>query len=668
MLIRLARKPSNWDRIPSTHPEKKGALNWSPKKNWIDKKGGLPNYIRSIAMALMREKGYKRARAIATAVNQIKRMARGYTMNGKVRVSKAVQAAAAAALAKWNAMKVKAADDLYTGMKVVTLASDSSWNPQQGDYTIEQWRRATLIAKNPGSESKSDYALPVREPNGTLNKNAVSSAIKMLGHVDVSEDKKRSAARTLARLARQVGIEVPESLQNYSDGTENAADILGLTDKEMAEYLTDETIDESEGGDDDNMPETLEATEILEYLEREAVRGLSFQLPVVSLADTRAVAGKNKWVKQVLRAGKINYNGRIIEFTQQDLQQVVDNFKKNALDYVPFQFVTDDNRHSDSPKLYGGKVVDMRLADNGNSVEAVFELGDDAEKIVQQNPQFGVSVAYHPNYIRTSDETHFGPTVFHVAGTHRPKLFGLKPWEKFDMSLEADETGRVDLTAGEWDNIVTVTTEEEGEVDMADVIQEILGLASADNIDALIEAARKKLAAANTPEQKEAAQKQLDALLEKKKNLSEDDNTEGGDSNVSEEKTFTFSSQEEFDKHVQKLADERAAEATKALREQAHKDKVSNLVNDYKKSGVPPAIADLAEVLLARMPEDADKVLTFSDGDQQVEANANTVVRRILDNCKNMADLSEEEGSTVDNTTDLSEEDLDAGADQLLGR
>lgn len=35
----------NFDGKPSLHPERKGQLNKSPLKNWVEKNGGLPTYI-----------------------------------------------------------------------------------------------------------------------------------------------------------------------------------------------------------------------------------------------------------------------------------------------------------------------------------------------------------------------------------------------------------------------------------------------------------------------------------------------------------------------------------------------------------------------------------------------------------------------------------------------
>jgi hypothetical protein len=69
------------------------------RKNWVDQAGGLPRYIRMIAHALIR-KGMTPQHAIATAVNRVRKLAAGST-NPKVK------AAAAAAVAEWEAKKAK---------------------------------------------------------------------------------------------------------------------------------------------------------------------------------------------------------------------------------------------------------------------------------------------------------------------------------------------------------------------------------------------------------------------------------------------------------------------------------------------------------------------------------------------------------------------------------
>jgi hypothetical protein len=99
--------------VPALHPERKGKLNLSPLKNWVEKNGGLPTYINSVATALLREHPeWGISRIIATAVNWAKKVCvSGMAFGGKVKVSKAVQAAACKAVAEWKAKKAKASDD-----------------------------------------------------------------------------------------------------------------------------------------------------------------------------------------------------------------------------------------------------------------------------------------------------------------------------------------------------------------------------------------------------------------------------------------------------------------------------------------------------------------------------------------------------------------------------
>ena len=81
---------------------KKGRLDRSPRKNWVEKTGKLPRYIEDIALALERGGMKPLSRAIATAISQVKRWARG----GE-NVKPDTRAKAAKALAQWTALKLK---------------------------------------------------------------------------------------------------------------------------------------------------------------------------------------------------------------------------------------------------------------------------------------------------------------------------------------------------------------------------------------------------------------------------------------------------------------------------------------------------------------------------------------------------------------------------------
>jgi len=87
-----------------------GALERSPKVNWIEAAGGLPPYIERIALHLHNQKGMSISHAIATAVNAAKKMCLTGDLNwpGLQQVNPGSRAEACAAVARWEAMKAAA--------------------------------------------------------------------------------------------------------------------------------------------------------------------------------------------------------------------------------------------------------------------------------------------------------------------------------------------------------------------------------------------------------------------------------------------------------------------------------------------------------------------------------------------------------------------------------
>lgn len=77
------------------------SLDSSPKKNWVENSGGLPNYICQVAKGVMKS-GKTKSQAIAIAVSRIKKWAAGGDdVNADTR-AKAVKA-----LAQWEKLKAK---------------------------------------------------------------------------------------------------------------------------------------------------------------------------------------------------------------------------------------------------------------------------------------------------------------------------------------------------------------------------------------------------------------------------------------------------------------------------------------------------------------------------------------------------------------------------------
>ena len=88
--------------LPDVDDVELGRLNWSPRKNWVENENGLPRYIESVALGIMKS-GKTREQAIPIAISRIKRWAAG--LDG---VTKKTQMKSAAALALWEKMKASA--------------------------------------------------------------------------------------------------------------------------------------------------------------------------------------------------------------------------------------------------------------------------------------------------------------------------------------------------------------------------------------------------------------------------------------------------------------------------------------------------------------------------------------------------------------------------------
>ena len=83
--------------------------------------------------------------------------------------------------------------------------SDAPWDGSESRFTLEEWKRSCLIDTGEGDpNSKERYKLPVREPDGTLNRNAIRNARSRISQVQGAG--KAAAAKRLAALAKMAGI------------------------------------------------------------------------------------------------------------------------------------------------------------------------------------------------------------------------------------------------------------------------------------------------------------------------------------------------------------------------------------------------------------------------------------------------------------------------------
>ena len=122
-----------------------------------------------------------------------------------------------------NGMTQETAADRATRSASLRLrVTDKPWDGDASGYTIEEWRRATLIhLDDVDPDLKSSHKLPVREPNGDISRNGCHAAAAVLGGarggVDAPMAQKKAAARALVRLYRQdLQEDPPESMMQMA--------------------------------------------------------------------------------------------------------------------------------------------------------------------------------------------------------------------------------------------------------------------------------------------------------------------------------------------------------------------------------------------------------------------------------------------------------------------
>jgi hypothetical protein len=400
--------------IPALHPERKGMLNKSPLKNWVEKHGGLPTYINSVATALLREHPeWGISRIIATAVNWAKKTcATGKAFGGRVSVSKAVQAAACAAVASWEKKKLAASDEIDA--MLLQLVHD--FETQDGftgwpDGDVPEWAKCLQLRKN-------------------------------------------------LRASEVVEKDIPKNIR--------LSDELFL----LAHYEIETSEDDWQGGE--GVKELLDSDKFLELAEAAAYKEALVRFPVLELASEAKSVGDNLYKKVVLRNSVVtNTKGQKVRLDGDFMKALKQNFDELVAsgEYVPLQFVKDDNKHTDDPRYYGGQITELEL-DDGEAptcLTATFKLEDEAKKVVDAQPKVGVSIG--ANYLTGDDGRPINPVLRHVALSHRVKVKGMGAWQRMIAASDYGDALTVDLT----DADVTIEDIEDTKKGGKDMAEETTG-------------------------------------------------------------------------------------------------------------------------------------------------------------------------------------------------
>jgi hypothetical protein len=113
----------------------------------------------------------------------------------------------------------------------ISHISEKPWSEYtKADYTPEQWHRSCLIHTHDGAPTSKDQCkLPVRTPNGAINRNGVHAAAAALagarGGVQASDEQTSKARTSLIRLYGELDEEPPPSL-THSAAEDMAEHIL----------------------------------------------------------------------------------------------------------------------------------------------------------------------------------------------------------------------------------------------------------------------------------------------------------------------------------------------------------------------------------------------------------------------------------------------------------
>lgn len=324
------------------------------------------------------------------------------------------------------------------------------WDGSPGRFTDSEYKRSALIDSGEGNTPKARYKLPVREPDGTLNKNGIMSAYSVLrggmGGVTLNPQKKAEALNKLRTMAASVGIKLggkgtgapganapangPPKSGKTSDGGKIPPQFLskqktGGESKDMSRFDTDQ------GDGYVGIPYEGD-----------------FQLPYDFSAPTKEANGL--WRKQILPKGSILHNGEVLNFTDDVLQAVKDNHHARAFDHTPVTLVSHDNQHGNSPEDIRGEIQDYDLTDDG--LDAIVKLDAKGEEMISSNPgAHGISARFKSDFTRKDDGRYFGPVIAHGAITSEPYISGLRPWENFkDFSDARAEDEFLDLSEEYW--------------------------------------------------------------------------------------------------------------------------------------------------------------------------------------------------------------------------
>jgi HK97 family phage prohead protease len=95
--------------------------------------------------------------------------------------------------------------------------TNKPWDGSPSRFTDEQYARSAVLDRGGSGPVKERYSLPVLEPDGTLNTNALAAAAARINQVSgATAAQKATAARKLIRYYRMANMETPPALMRLA--------------------------------------------------------------------------------------------------------------------------------------------------------------------------------------------------------------------------------------------------------------------------------------------------------------------------------------------------------------------------------------------------------------------------------------------------------------------
>lgn len=134
---------------------------------------------------------------------------------------------------------VAAEMDEYSADLSMFAVSEASWDGAASRFDDEQWVRATVVDRGESfATDKERYAVPIREPNGDLNRAAVHNAASRIDQVDAPAPAISAGKRKIVAAYRELDEEAPDSLTAAAFAPANTHDGPGwVTNPEETQTL-----------------------------------------------------------------------------------------------------------------------------------------------------------------------------------------------------------------------------------------------------------------------------------------------------------------------------------------------------------------------------------------------------------------------------------------------